>query len=782
MERIKYCGHVLHGGMRSPAPSKVDAVRNWPKPKTPKQMKGFLGAVNWYSIYIRKLSNIAAPLMTSLQGKYERVPRVDGRKGRCRVPRERNCIQWTPEMESAFVQLKEALSAECELYIPSFDGEYRIHVDACDHGVGAVLEQKNPGGEWKPCAFFSRKLEGKDRKGQRAWSTREQETYALVSCLLKFKSWIPGREATVYTDHNSLESWYKEDLCTLSGPLGRRGRWHELLSRYHIEVVYKPGKDNTVADGLSRWAYLAGLADVTNFHGTDADQKGVMKHEREVKEREETFFAQRARDTQVHLDSGLLNAITAVGAVLTLQWLGYATVQALSAHQAWVQRCPSILQCFHDSSQDVQDRQDEKINEVAASIVSVKGCAANWSSEIVSGYAAHLQARMSYLFYWPESERLICALSKVNIPPQTKIPYEDWTEHYRDEFPDWDFESDPVISNPNYWDYSMRRDDDKKKIRFKGNIVCPTALFPDVVAAIHSYGHPRVEKTVELFDRKCWCLAYDLPRGGRNLSPDIAKILERCHECQTTKARRGKQPNTCEFAPVLQYPFSSLAIDFCKLPDCLQTFTGKKVDYLMVIVCRQTGYVLAIRCQEKGLDSKSAASLFLDRCVHMFGLLIEFICDNASIINSEFLKDLFAMSGVEQHSSVVYRPKSNGRAEQAVQSIVNSLRQYLEQRGGSSKHSWVESLPLALWTLNDLPGAVSGYSPHRLLFGRDPIGWGNCLLVSLQDGAEDAGQCFGCMLDERAEGRKRLKDLHAKEFAKSLAKHPEQSFKPGDRV
>ena len=50
MERIKYCGHALHGGMRSPAPSKAHAVRNWPKPKTPKQIKGFLGVSNWYSI------------------------------------------------------------------------------------------------------------------------------------------------------------------------------------------------------------------------------------------------------------------------------------------------------------------------------------------------------------------------------------------------------------------------------------------------------------------------------------------------------------------------------------------------------------------------------------------------------------------------------------------------------------------------------------------------------------------------------------------------------------
>ena len=170
-------------------------------------------------------------------------------------------------MDSAFVQLQEALSGECELYIASSDGEYCIHADACDHGVGAVLEQQNPKGEWKPCTFFGRKPEGQDGKGQRARSSREQETYALASCLLNFQSWIGRQKVTVYTDHKSLESWKKEDLWTLSGLLGRRGPWHEFLSWYHIEVVYKPGKNNTIADGLSQWVYPAGLGDDTNFHG-----------------------------------------------------------------------------------------------------------------------------------------------------------------------------------------------------------------------------------------------------------------------------------------------------------------------------------------------------------------------------------------------------------------------------------------------------------------------------------------------------------------------------------
>ena len=170
------------------------------------------------------------------------------------------------------------------MYIPNDTGEYAIHTDASEFGIGSVLEQQLPDGSWAPCAFYSKNLEGQIRYGpegealgftrQRAWSVREKRTYALVSCLLKFKSWISGRKVTVFTDHKSLESWYKEDLCTMAGPLGRRGRWHEFLFRYNIVVVYKPGKDNDVADEMSRWAYPAGLADDTNFHGSDADLKG----------------------------------------------------------------------------------------------------------------------------------------------------------------------------------------------------------------------------------------------------------------------------------------------------------------------------------------------------------------------------------------------------------------------------------------------------------------------------------------------------------------------------
>ena len=52
----------------------------------------------------------------------------------------------------------------------------------------------------------------------------------------------------------------------MAGPLGRRARWHEFLSRYNIVLGYKLGVDNVAADRMSCWAYSTGLVDDINFH------------------------------------------------------------------------------------------------------------------------------------------------------------------------------------------------------------------------------------------------------------------------------------------------------------------------------------------------------------------------------------------------------------------------------------------------------------------------------------------------------------------------------------
>ena len=119
--------------------------------------------------------------------------------------------------------------------------------------------------------FSSRQLQGKEGYGRCGLSIREKETYAIVATLFEFRSWLRNSpvKVKVRTNHESLQQWHTEHLDTLARPIGRRGRWHQFLSSFDIEVIYVKNEDQQVPDILSRWSYPAHQAapDIS-IHGT----------------------------------------------------------------------------------------------------------------------------------------------------------------------------------------------------------------------------------------------------------------------------------------------------------------------------------------------------------------------------------------------------------------------------------------------------------------------------------------------------------------------------------
>ena len=152
--------------------------------------------------------------------------------------------------------------------------------------------------------------------------------------------------------------------------------------------------------------------------------------------------------------------------------------------------------------------------------------------------------------------------------------------------------------------------------------------------------------------------------------------------------------------------------------------------------------------------------------------------DNQSIILSEFFDALCSLAGITQAKSIVYRPPSNGRAERAVQSLINALRLYLEFR----ELDWIYVLPFALWDLHDIPGPITPYSPHRLVFGRDPIGFGEVSPLTVDSGVKGVTEYFCRAQDERQFIQSKLIDLHAQEFQAFSKNWPSLQFREGDRL
>ena len=309
VKEVEFAGHVVGHRQRRPMPGKLASLHHWEKPQTISELRSFMGFCNYYSGYVRMYAELSGPLHKMLQ-----VGKFDGRKG------SKKKLAWTPEAEDAFSRLKERLLGQLGLFLVDPDKGFVLRTDASDYAVGAVLEPIRDDGSHVPVAFWSRIL----AEGQcRTWTVREKETYAIVCAPRKWSGHIGLQPVVVCTDHQSLQSWHKEHVDTPSGPAARRARWHETFANFDLSVVYVPGKDNTVADCLSRWAYPAGKAwmDISS-HG-DAEEteeaKRIIEMEKAMEQEGVKCFVVMAHRTDLAKFRGA--CVQAIREETLAQWM-----------------------------------------------------------------------------------------------------------------------------------------------------------------------------------------------------------------------------------------------------------------------------------------------------------------------------------------------------------------------------------------------------------------------------------------------------------------------------
>ena len=185
----------------------------------------------------------------------------------------------------------------------------------------------------------------------------------------------------------------------------------------------------------------------------------------------------------------------------------------------------------------------------------------------------------------------------------------------------------------------------------------PRVHIDEVIRVYHDVGHPALHKLMTLLARR-----FIFSIKQKDLHHRCWTVCHFCQICQAVKPRRGKVPGTMDFCPIPQEIFTSLCMDFVDLEKC-KSPDGNLYDCAFVIVCRLSGYIVAIPCKKEGLTAKRLAELFLSNCVNFMGLPNEIVSDNDHLISSSFFKTLCELVGIEQHFSIIYRPKGNGRAE-----------------------------------------------------------------------------------------------------------------------
>ena len=244
-DKVIFLGYVVSTHGVEVDSSKIEAIQNWPTPMNVSQVRSFHGLAGFYRRFVKDFSTIAAP-MNELTKKG--VPFV-----------------WGAAQDHAFDELKRLLTSAPLLALPDFSKQFEVECDASGIGIGGVLMQ-----EGRPVAYFSEKLSG----ARLNYPVYDKELYALVRVLEVWQHYLWPKEFIIHSDHEALKY-----LKVQSNLHRRLAKWVEFIESFPYIIMHKRGKENIVADALSRKnmllttldVKLPGLESLCDLYATDHD-------------------------------------------------------------------------------------------------------------------------------------------------------------------------------------------------------------------------------------------------------------------------------------------------------------------------------------------------------------------------------------------------------------------------------------------------------------------------------------------------------------------------------
>ena len=225
-DELRFLGFVFSGTGIRPDDSLLTKIRDMPRPETQKQLVSFLGLVNYYARFVQDFAETCVPLNEVRNAKTQE-------------------LSWNEDCERSFIALKEKLTSKPVLHPFSLSKRSTLTVDASCKSIGAVLSQEN-----HPCIFISRKL----TPAETNYSNIEREALAAVWACKRLKHFLVGKQFTLRSDHRPLIHIYGPNTSLRSEISPRLLKFSLKMMQFDFQIEHIPGKQNTIADSLSRMA------------------------------------------------------------------------------------------------------------------------------------------------------------------------------------------------------------------------------------------------------------------------------------------------------------------------------------------------------------------------------------------------------------------------------------------------------------------------------------------------------------------------------------------------
>lgn len=226
---VIFLGYEISAEGIKPPKDRIETILQFEKPKTLKELRRFLGMINFYRRFIPRAAELQAPLTQLLGG-----PKSN----------DKLTIQWNEVTQKSFEDTKTALANATLLAHPSHNAPLSLMVDASDIAIGAVLQQWIENA-WQPLGFYTKKLTNSQKK----YSTYDRELLAAYSAVKRFKHHLEGHHFTIFTDHKPLIYSFHQKSEKASP---RQFRYLDYIGQFTTDLRHVSGTFNIPADTLSR--------------------------------------------------------------------------------------------------------------------------------------------------------------------------------------------------------------------------------------------------------------------------------------------------------------------------------------------------------------------------------------------------------------------------------------------------------------------------------------------------------------------------------------------------
>ncbi len=532
-KQCDFLGHSLSSQGITISKDHVRSIESYPRPENVKEVRTFVGLVQFFKDYIPQRPVLTAPLTA--------------------LTKKNAVFKWTNECQEAFDKLKSILSSQPVLQYPDYNKRFYVITDASVSGIGGVLCHKNSEGIFRPIAFTGRATSLHEKNA----TTTELECLACVYCVTKWEVYLTGREFTLITDHHSLQYILGKNN-KLSPKLSR---WALYLSQFQYTVEYRKGLLNGAADAMSRRYY--------DFDHTSEDDKIdrfpdidiISGQENSLHEEEAISAITRAQAKQIRSDMNESTDVTETASdmnsgMLTQSCGDNGSDSVGSNAKLFPKIKPSKSPLRHTISADVQQEivndlwDDSDCFNITKSVVATHQRQDEFCNDLIR-YLEHDELPAS------SRRQRKCILREHDYSVIDGILYHIWM---------------PIPSSQ-----------DRVFLR----LVIPKDLQYQVIKAVHSTAlgaHVGIQKVISLIKpRFSWPGMYNMVR----------KFINNCDACQLAKNTHKTQKTPRTLFDIAEMPFHRIHVDFCGP----YTMSSNQNRYICTVVDSLSGYLITWPCR-----------------------------------------------------------------------------------------------------------------------------------------------------------------------------------------